>query len=307
MSKIVWQVDGVALPRNPDSYDFKYDKANVTYLVYADGSQARVSAPRKLAGADFVMTWKSADRRTLSKVFTLLNNVPPTTLRKVLLDGRVPAMQAWCYFDTPQQTMSSDVVDTRLGAGGTRNDLTLTARLDGPYLHSAVPVPSGAVAGTMAPFAGWLGSGQDGIPTWNGNAYNFAGSTGTVTLTNMGTAGWSPVILFSGAFATISMKATYFDADGTGQGVLFTWTGAALGAGDKMRFNTDKKTVQSNIGGAGWNDVYTFTVTTVNDGLPFSYWPPAPSGNFSLTFANTGAAGTIDLTNGGTETFRYWG
>lgn len=312
MAYPLWTIDGKVLPRNPDSYDFKYDAANVSYEPQGGGNLIRVSAPQLISGSTLTLTWMDADRRTLNTIMRAFNPLALGVVHNLKLAGIQPDQQANVFFDTPQKTMSKEVYDTRPGQGGTRNDLTLTCRTIDPYLRSVnnVPVIAPTPAQMIGLFGGPAQNGIDGIPVWNAVPYN-TGLTGTGTaspsISNLGTAPWSPVIKFNGPFTALTMKQTYFDVDSTGAGTKFVWTGAAVSIGNYVLFDTATKRCYLVIGGAV-NEVYTFAVATVAGNIPFSYWPPMNPGNNSVTatMVGFGVGSSMDFSNNGSNQFFYW-
>lgn len=316
MGRISWKLDGVALPRNPDSYDVKWDKANVSYEPQASGVQIRVAAPQLIGGADFTITFMDADGRTKNIIMQAFNPMNFGLIHKLTIDGIQPAQQAFVYFDTPEKMMSKDIYTTKFGEGGTRNDLSLTLRMDRPYWRSLNNVSSSTaplVTDVAASFGGAAGNGIDGIPVWGGQAWNInAGgvASGSVakSISNLGTAPWSPVIRIHGPFTTAVLTQTYFDADGTGAGTAWSWTGAAVASGDYVLFDTYYKRTYLSVSGA-LGEVYTWKVYTIADSLPFSYWPPVPPGSanpVSLVTTGYGTNTALDYSNAGTELFAYW-
>lgn len=308
--KLVWTIDGVAFPRNPDFWSAKYDNANVNYVAMADGSMRRIVVPFKQKSVPVEFDFTYADQRIRAFVLQQLNN---DILHKITFSGELPATQVWCYWDTPDIAMSKTIFDMRTGQGGMRRDIKITGRTDGPFAHSLNVVPS--TMPTASQMQSWFGgpfgvATLDYIPAWDGHAYNIAIPANTsATFSNLGTAPWSPMIRINGPFNSgLQIKAAYQDVDGTGQGVVLSYVGAPLASGSYLLFDTLKCRMWSVVGGAQ-NEIYTFTLTTVANGTPFPYWPPFPMGEFTITtagVAGTTAASTLDLSNNGTETFRYW-
>lgn len=475
LSKTYWSINGVTFPRNPDNWTKKHNASNVSYVNMADGSIRRIVVPYKVNPAPVELEWHYADERLRNFVLSQLNT---DQLYKVTVDGKLPARQIWMYFDTPEENMSKDIYDSRVGQGGMRSDLKMTGMMDGPYQHSANVVPAGQNTVNLLPFtdamrgaswnvggyvygtggpsgaidweytvsgsqvategdtgnisvtpgqvltfsvwcnpsicssgngfwlwavdvtnnvnvltyqtgivdgrksftitvptgcttmnfqmrthpgigvipvgatakfsqpqleignsasaysannfsapgvtasqmSGWFGgptgnNAYDLLPTWNGNSYNaaptLAGNSfnNNIAFTNLGTAPWSPTIRVNGPFNNgMQMTLTYQDVDGTGQGVVFTYTGPNVASGNYLLIDTQKMRVYSVIGGAK-NEIYTFTLLTVANSTPFPYWPPFPTGKFNVKLNIAGATQgttTLDLSNNGTETFRYW-
>lgn len=310
MSRPIWQIDGVAFPRNPDNWTMKFDPANVSYVTMADGTQRRIVPPFKFKKVPIELDFSFADQRVRTFVMQQLNK---DILHKITVDGEMPAKQIWAYLDTPDIAMSKTVFDTRAGQGGMRRDIKIVGKTDGPYLHSLNPVPS--TLPTLAQVQQWFGGpygsqSLDYIATWDGKAWNVAlPVNASATFSNLGTAPWSPIIRINGPFNTgLQIKAAYQDVDGTGDGVVLTYVGANVAAGDYLLFDTQTCRMWSVVSGAQ-NEIYTFTVATVSSGTPFPFWPPFPMGEFSLTtaaVAGTTGASTLDLSNNGSETFRYW-
>lgn len=310
MAQNHWMIDGVAFPRNPESWTAQFDPANVGYVAMADGSMRRIVVPFKQKSVPIEFDWSNADQRL--RVF-LLQQLNSDILHKITMDGEMPAKQMYVYLDTPSVSSSKMSVDSRLGQGGYRRDIKIMGRTDGPYLHSLNIVPSvtPSVANMKAWFGGpWGSQNLDYLPPWDGNGYNIAlPVNAAATFTNMGSAPWSPVIRIVGPFGTgLQIKATYQDVDGTGAGVVLTYVGASVSSADYLLYDTLKNRMWSSVSGA-INEIYTFTLNTVSSGLPWAYWPPMPMGEFTLT--TVGVAGTtgvskLDLSNNGTETFRYW-
>jgi hypothetical protein len=306
----IWTIDGVPFPRNPDNWTAKFDPANVSYVTMADGTVRRIVVPFKFKSVPVEFDFTFADQRVRNFVLQQLNN---DILHKITVDGEYPAKQVWCYLDTPDIAMSKGIFDSRVGQGGMRRDLKITGRTDGPFWHSVTAVPS--TVPTAAQMQQWFGGPfgspwLDYIPKWGGNAYNIALPVNAAsTFSNVGTAPWSPTIRITGPFNTgLQIKAAYQDVDGTGQGVVLTYLGPNVAAGNYLLFDTQKCRMYSVIGGAQ-NEIYTFSLTTVAAGTPFPFWPPLPMGDFTLTTASvagtTGSSG-LDLSNNGSETFRYW-
>lgn len=302
------------IPRNPDSWTRKTDKVNATDVTMADGTPRRIVVPNLWTACTIELNWKNTDARMRN---ALMKNLNGGNLATILMDGNLPAVVMKAYLDTPEWSVDSETYDTRTGQGGVRQTLKLTGRTDGPYLYSSNTVASTtappSAAQVLASFGGPSGSyAIDGLPTWNGNAWNAApastSSPYTMTVTNMGTAPWSPTIRVNGPFSTLSLNVSYQDVDGSGQGVTMTWTGGALAAGSYLLFDTRRMRVYTVVGGVQ-TEVYSFTVTAPgSSGQPFPYWPPAPSGNFSMTTTFTGSAAGfgIDFSNGATNQFCYW-
>lgn len=313
MARPIWTVDGVALPRNPDKYDYKWDKASTTYEKMADGSETRVTTPQLISGADLVLTFSYADRKLHNALMQYFNpTYPPGTPHKITVDGLLPAQQAYVFFDTPQKTMSQEVYTTKLGEGGTKNDLVINLRMQGPWMRSVSSVPG--TTPTAAQVAGWfggpVGNGTDGIPVWQTNPWQVTVNSAAqvfFNMENLGTAPWSPVIRINGPFTTISLRYN-IDIDGTGLFISFNWTGAALATGSYLLFDTATKRLWTVIGGVK-TEVYTFSYVTLSNGLPYPYVLPLSPGITNFTYYNAtgyGAGTSIDFSNAGTEKFRYW-
>lgn len=316
-----WAVDGVALPRNPTSFSMKWDKVNATYEKQAAGNQLRISAPRLQTAIDITLAWKYAPRRVVRAITQYCNQVYPLPGKAhvLTLDGIQPAMVIECWFDTPQIDISQDNFTTRVGEGGTFQDLTITAKSDGKGLQSFNFVPTGSTATSAniaSAFGGAIGNYLDYLPAWDGMSYwqkPIASST-MMTIYNLGNQEWNPSILINGPFATFGLTELSSDVDGTGQGVQFLWTGGTIASGNAILFDTFQNRCYAVVASGSTTlttEVYTFALQTVSDGQPFSYWPGMIVGSNSFQASATGsfsAATNIDFANGGSsERFRYWG
>jgi hypothetical protein len=308
---IRWALDGVALPRNPDSWDMKWDNANVSYEAQAQGNLIRIQAPQLIAAGTLTLTWMDADQRTLNTVMQAFNPLGYGKVHQLLIDGLQPAQMAYVYYDTPQKTMSKDVVISKPGEGGTRKDITMSLRTKDAYWKSVGMVPSvvPTAAQVAALFGGPIGNGLDGIPVWNGVSWNTLIPTGgeTIAISNLGTAPWSPVIRVNGPFTACTLRQTYFDVDGTGLGCSFVWTGPAVAANNWITFDTSTKRCYLVVGGQP-QETYSFYVQTVSGGIPFSYWPPLlPGANtVQIITAGYGSQTSLDFSNGNANQFSYW-
>lgn len=312
MANNFWELDGIVLPRNPDSYNVQWDNANAQYEPQAGGNLIRLQASQLIGGAALQLTWMDADRRTLNTILQAFNPLSYGVIHKLLMGSIQPLQVANIFFDTPQKQMSKDVVDGRPGSGGTRNDLTLTCRIQDPWLRSAnyIPYGSPSVANVAAAFGGSAGNGIDGIPVWNGQAWGpiaITGGTTTKTISNLGTAPWSPIIRITGPFTGFSLVQQYFDVDGTGAGTILVYTGPAVLDGNSLLFNTATRRMYTVTSGA-YNEIYSFYIETVAFNTPFPYWPPMPPGNSNISFnvVGYGADTVADMSNSGTNQFAYW-
>lgn len=328
-----WAINGVILPRNPTSFALTHDNSNATYVKMADGSQRRMTPPNMLTAAKVQMEWMYADSRVQNLILSKINQAlmaasSSAAISKILLDGELPAVEVWAYIESPSVTYSGHaingggggaagsspdlVVDTRIGQGGVRKDLVIEGRTDGPYLHSHNPVP--ATLPTQASVSAWYGgptgnNSVDGLPTWNGLAWNQTCSTSaTLSFSNLGTAPWSPMIRLNGPFNNgLTLTAAYQDVDGTGRGVIFAYTGPNVHAGDFLTLDTAKMRLMQSVASVT-TEIYTFSLQTVGTSTPFPYWPPAPPGTFliGVTLSGGTASTSVDYSNAGSESFRYW-
>lgn len=318
-----WQIDGVVMPRNPDTFDKKFDKANVSYVTMADGSQRRIIAPNLLTAAQLQVDWHMADVRLRNFVMQYMNNA----LHKVTLDQLLPPQQMYVYFDTPDLVGISGTtgknaetyIDQRPGQGGVRWDIEITGRTDGPYNHSLYPIPSSTAPPSLASVTAWFGGPTgnptlDYLPVWQGHTWNilFGAASGTSVLIyteNLGTAPWSPTIKFNGPFNTnLSLQAVYQDVDGSGLGVTFTYTGPNVALGDFLRFDTQKLRLYASVSGVV-SEIYSFSLNATASGIPFPYWPPFPANPTGPYLTWTGGDTThssIDFSNAATSVFNYW-
>lgn len=333
MANPQWAINGVILPRNPTSFALNHDTSNATYVKMADGSQRRITPPNLLTAAKVQMEWMYADSRIQNAILSKINQAimaasSSAAVSKILLDGEMPAVELWAYFESPSVTYSGHsinggnggaagtapdlVYDTRIGQGGVRKDIIIEGRTDGPYLHSHFPVP--ATTPSLASVTAWYGGPTgnntvDGLPTWNNQGWKQTCSTSaTLAFSNMGTAPWNPCVRLQGPFNSgLTMTVSYQDVDGTGQGVVFTYTGPNVNNGDFLTLDTAKLRLHSSVAGAV-NEIYSFSVQTVAGATPFPYWPPAPPGTFNvaLNLAGGTASTSVDFSNNGAETFRYW-
>lgn len=311
LAKAYWTIDGTPFPRNPDNWTAKYDNANLTYVPMASGRVRRVKASNKLASMPITLEWHYADWRVRGFVLQQFGN---DIAHQIEIAGELPRKVLYAYFDTPDVGMSKEAYDTRDGQGNMRRDIKVTGRADEPYVKSFYNVPLATPTSTQMQtwFGGPLGiPALDYLPAWNGNGYNYQTTTGvTRAITNMGNAPWTPTIRFNGPFNTgLTLNVAYLDVDGTGAGVTFTYTGPNVASGDYITFDTKRLRAYASISSA-ISEIYTFTVTAVSSGLPFAYWPPAPTGNFSYTLGGVAGATSghtsIDYSNNGTEVFRYY-
>ena len=319
-----WIVNGVTFQRNPDNYTLKPVTPNVTYSIEASGRQVRTQSRRLLSANQLTLEWHYADER-LRRAISILTQT--SALSKVVLVGTKPTISIWAYLDVVEMSMSKDIVDLRPGMGGHRRDITVTGNTDEPYYHSYYNVPSSLSVSPTFVQNSFLGqfqsSAYDTIPNWDGNAWQQQMAYNTpMWFANMGTAEWSPILRINGPFSSCTLNMRYEDVDGTGAGVNFTWLGNPLNSGDFLLIDTASMRVFLSQGGASItyilnglrfilptsNEVYTFSLTTASDGKPFAYWPPFPMGEFVITpvaLTNYNSSTTIDLSNNGTETFRY--
>jgi hypothetical protein len=310
-----WAVDGVALSRNPDSFIYQFDKANVTYEKQAAGNQLRIQAPRLTTAIDVTLTWKLAPRRVVRNILQYCNNSYPLpgSPHTITIDGIQPALVLKGYFDTPKLEMSKDNLSTKTGEGGTLQDLTMTIRSDSKGFQSLnfVPVGSSSTpAQVQGSFGGQIGNYLDYLPKWDGASYwtqPFASST-TMTVYNLGNQEWLPVVKIDGPFSTFSMTELNSDVDGTGLGVKFLWTGSPILTGQGVFFNTFQNRCYTQIG-SSLTEVFTFVLQTVSDGQPFGYWPGMVVGSNSFVVSATGSFTNftlVDFSNNNQERFRYW-
>jgi len=312
-----WQVDGVSLARNPDSFKIGWDKANVTYEKQADGQQRRVQSPKLHTAADMTLTWKYAPRRVVRDILQYCNQAYPLPgpSKIVTIDGIQPALMVRAWFDSPELEMSKEIVTTKTGEGGVLQDLTLTLRTDGKGLQSLNFVPTGSSAtpsNVASAFGGPIGNYLDYLPKWNGTSYwkqVFASNT-NMTIYNLGDQEWWPTIAVNGPFSTFGLTETYANVDGTGQGVEFLWTGSPVASGTSILFDTFQNRCYTLVASTMvQTEIYTFTIQTKSDSQPFGFWPGLIVGSNSFNASSTGsftAATTIDFSNGGSERFRYW-
>src|SRR5579872_2521750 len=319
-----WQIGGIVLPRNPDSITVKATKPSILYQNMVDGSERRTQAPRKIPSRDIELTWKGADRRTMTAAFTSLNF---DSVQNLFIDGLAPALTAPVYVDSPDSVMSQESYDPRYGQGGYRQDLKLELHMVDPWFRSLNPVPNPLIGGFGGPpvtvptalqvqqwFGGPLGiNALDFLPAWNGQAWGILAQNNFTTVfpfSNLGTAPWGGKIRFNGPFSQCVLNNPAQDVDGTGAAVTFTWTGPPILQYDYIIFDTQQmrcyyysSTFQTTT------EVYTFTVTAPGSRTPFPYFPPFPSGTQTVYFYTNGGLAhstSIDLSNGGTEFFRYW-
>ncbi len=310
----VWQVDGKSLPRNPDSFQMKWDKANVNYEKQADGQQKRVQAPKLQTAFDYTLTWKYCPRRIIRAILQYCNQTYPLPgpSHSVTIDGIQPPLIIKCWFDTPEIMMSKDNYTTRTGEGGTFQDLTLNLRSDGRGFQSLYNVPVGtpSQASVSAWFGGVIGNTLDNLPIWNGiRWYQSIASTNTFAVSNLGNQEWFPSIIFNGPFASVSLSQTTSDVDGTGKGVQFTWTGGSVTSGNYLLFDTFQLRCYTVASTNAKTEVYTFSVNTVSDSQPFGFWPGLIPGNNSFSTSASGSlsgATSVDFSNNGQERFSYW-
>ncbi len=311
-----WSVNGVSLARNPSSFKYAWDKANVTYEKKADGSQTRIQAPKLTTAMDITLTWMYAPRRVIRDVLQQCNQFYPFPAPSVIIgiDGIQPPLVVRAWFDTPSIEMSKEIVTTKFGEGGTLSDLTMTLRSDGKGFQSLnfVPTGSSVTPSTVASmFGGPIGNSLDYLPLWNGTSYwkqPFASST-NMTIYNLGDQEWWPTIKVNGPFTTFGLTEFQANVDGTSQGLEFLWTGSAIASGNAILFDTFQNRCYTMIG-TTTAEVYTFAVQTRSDGQPFGFWPGLIVGSNSFNASATGAltaATTIDFSNEGTERFRFWG
>jgi hypothetical protein len=311
----VWSIDGTPMARNPDSFKYNIDKANVTYEKQADGTQKRIAAPRLQTAMDVTLTWKFAPRRVIRNIIQYCNQIYPSPgpARTIKIDGIQPALVLKAWFDTPQIEMSKENVTSRIGEGGTFQDLTLTLRTDGVGFQSLNFVPTGSSAtfqNVASAFGGVIGNTLDYLPIWDGTSYwdRFFASSTSMTIWNLGDQEWNPTIRINGPFSTFGLTETSTNVDGTNQGVQFLWTGASVASGSAIIYDTLQNRCYTLIGSTQ-TEVYTFAVRTVADGQPFGFWPGLLVGTNSFVASATGsftAATTIDFSNNGTERFRFW-
>ncbi len=316
--RTTWTVNGVSLARNPDSYSMTWDKANVTYEKQADGSQRRIHAPRLQTAVDMTLTWKFAPRRVVRSIMQQLNqSYPLPGFASVLgIGGIQPDLVCKCFFDTPKLEMSKDNLSTKTGEGGALQDLTVMLRSDEKGFQSANFVPQGSSAtptNVASAFGGPIGNYLDYLPKWDGVSYwqqSFASSS-NITIYNLGDQEWNPFILINGPFSTFALTELFADVDGTGKGVQFLWTGAPVTNG-AIRYDTFQNrcyTVVPVGSTSVTTEVYTFSLQTVSDGQPFSYFPGMLVGSNSFNASATGSFTSnthIDFSNQAQERFRYW-
>lgn len=322
MGNPIWTVDGKAFPRNPDNYEIKWDKGNVSYEPQADGSELRVQSPKLMRGGDFTLSWNYADRRTIRFVSQFFNQAYPLPGQShtIVVDGIQPALKINGWFDTPNAKMSKDIYTSKIGEGGTRHDFTASLRINGRGFVSQNTVPSASStpgssmiavysrAQIGAWFGGPIGNSLDNLPAWSGYGWNVVfASNSNFSVPNLGNQEWWPTIRINGPFATFYMAELWADVDGSGQGVLFSWTGSALAAGSYLLFQTQQLRCWTVVGGVK-TEVYTFSVTTPSDSNPFPYWPGMLPGDNPLGITSSGMTGSssVDFSNAGTESFPYW-
>lgn len=309
----IWKIDGNPMPRNPDDFEFAWDKANVTYEPQADGTQLRVQAPKLLRGGDLTLTWSKADRRLGRFITQYLGQTYPLpgTPHQITMDGIQPPLQVFAYIDTPKMKMSKDIFTRKIGEGGVLQDLTVTLRLDGQGVRSlnVVPAASSTAAQVKTWFGGAIGTAMDNLPLWNGQQWKQAlTGSDTLSISNIGNQLWWPKIRVLGPFSSFAMTEKYADVDGTGYGVTFTWKGPSVADGDYILFDSDKMRCWRSVSGV-LSEVYTFEITTALDGQAFGFWPGISVGSNNMivcTSAGVGADTAIDFSNNSTETFRYW-
>lgn len=309
-----WELNGLTLPRNPDSFSLPTNKSSVYYETMIDGSRRRLDLPIKWSGRVCKFGWKAADMRTRN---ALASAITSHSMNVIEFTGTQPALQLNVYFDDlSKDDLSAEVFDPTFGQGGIRRDIEITG-FGEAYFRSVSLVPTGTtpLASNISKwFGGALGVPQfDNIPQWDGKPWlNFFGTASSpvgsnTTMSNLGTAPWAGIIKVQGPFTAFSLNGAWSDVDGTGGGVTFTWTGATVVAGNYILFDSGTSRCYIVVSGIQ-QEVYTFTLTLPGSAnVPFPYWPAVPSGEFtvSTTVNGTTGASKMDYSNNGTEQFRY--
>lgn len=322
-----WLINGVPFARNPDDYHLTPVTPNVTYTVEASGRQVRTGARRVISAMQLELDWHTVDEKTRRSLALLTQT---SGISKIVLTNTQPQMSIWAYLDAPKTDYTKDAVDQYTRSAGHRRDITITGNTDEPFYHSYYNVPNNLTVDptyVASAFSGELNNTLlDYVPTWNGYAWNQPLVLNAPNrIPNMGTAPWSPIIKINGPFSALTINIAYEDVDGTGLGVNFTWLGNPLAAGDFLLIDTSALRVYVSQGTSQinypsgalqiiqfvlppLNEVYTFSLTTTANGIPFPDWPPAPMGEFVITptaLAGATSSTTIDYSNNGLETFRY--
>src|SRR6266700_1016147 len=303
-----WLIDNVALPRNPNSFKYTFDKVNATYEKQADGRQIRISAPKLQTAIDIVLTWKYAPRRIIRSILQYCNR---TTIEFdqphiITITGIQPPLIIKGWFDTPEITMSQENVTSRVGEGGTFQDLQLTLRSDAFGFQSAnfIPTGSSAIYATIASnFGGIIGNSLDYLPAsqWDGVSYwqqPFASST-NMTIWNLGDQQWYPMIQINGPFTSFTLIQNSIKLSYAAQLVQFLWTGGAVASGNAVIYDMmQNRCYLVTASGTVNTEVYTYALQTTGDNLPFGYYPGLVVGSNSFSILATGsftAATNIDF------------
>src|SRR5579872_1813142 len=240
----IWTCNGIALPRNPSQFSLKLAKSNVSYQDMLDGSQRRQRLGRKSPGRDIDLQWAavSPSERNL-----LLGTFVSDVLSVVEIGGLQPRRTFNAWFDDWEDPMTKEVYDPTVGFGGIRYDMKITGRMDIPFLYSYYNVPN--TPSLLSDIQNWFGgptlTAADGLPVWQGNNWvvDIDDGSQVVTVENLGSGNWSPIIRVNGPFnygMTINFAGV--DVDGTGMGVTWIWSGSNVVDGDYVTIDMYKTT-----------------------------------------------------------------